>query len=118
MGNIRAGNLNRKVEFLRAGASSHDGYQNVPGPHAAIGTAWASLKPAKGTERFADLGREARSVMSLWVRWSTVANSLTADDAVRIDGRIYAIVAPPVEIGRREGWELFLIEDNTIRVLD
>lgn len=108
-GKIRSGSLDRRVTLLRQGPADHDGYQRVPGAWNALASRSASLKPAKGAERFEIEGEIARAVMVLWLRRDSVTRTLTASDAVAIDGERFVIIAPPVEIGNREGVELHLV---------
>lgn len=116
MGMIRAGRLDRRVTILRTQAAADDGWQTVPGAFVSIGRRNASLRPVRGNERFEDLRRDARSVMSLWLRSDSLTRTITAKDAILADGVKYALVAPPVEVGRREGVELFLVEDAEIGI--
>ena len=106
---MKAGALDRTVTILRQQPSQHDGYQNKPGAFVAIGSRRASLKPARGREAFSELGTEAYSAMSLWLRYDRLTRSITAKDAVDVDGRRYQLIAPPMEIGRREGIELVVV---------
>lgn len=106
MGHIRAGNLDRRVEILRASAGVDDGYTMKPGGLAAIATRWASVKPLTGRERIAAGGVEARSELTIWLRWDSVSKTITEKDAIRYQGEDYELVGSPIEIGNREGVEL------------
>jgi head-tail adaptor len=106
---LKAGNLDRRVTLLRRGLV-HDGLQQVEG-WTALGTRWASRKPVPGGETGEAEGRRSFGRYSLWLRWDSLSRTLTAADAVAIDGRRFELTQPPLEISRREGVEL-LIEDT------
>lgn len=108
-GLIRGGQLDRRVTILRQGPASHDGYQNIPGAFAPIGTRWASVKPAMGREAVEHVQKEARQPMSIWLRYDALTASILPTDAIEYGGDRYAIVAPALEVGRREGIELFVV---------
>ena len=54
------------------------------------------------------LGIAGRAELSVWLRFDPVTRTITERDAIDYSGTRYEIVAPPVEIGRGEGIELFL----------
>ena len=106
---LKAGNLDRRVQLLRR-VITHDGLQRVES-WTLLGTRWASRKPLPGGERGEADGRRSFGRYSLWLRWDGLSRTLTAADAVAIDGRRFELLQPPLEISRREGVEL-LIEDS------
>lgn len=110
-GLLRGGALDRRVIILRQGPSVHDGLQNLPGAFAPIGTRWASVKPAMGREAVEHDQKEARAPMSIWLRFDSLTRTIAPTDAVELDGERYQIVAPAVEVGRREGIELLVVGD-------
>jgi head-tail adaptor len=110
-GLIRGGQLDRRVTILRQGPPTHDGLQNVPGEFAPIGARWASVKPAMGRETVEHFQKDARQPMSIWLRWDALTTSILPTDAIEFDGDRYAIVAPSLEVGRREGIELLVVAD-------
>lgn len=61
----------------------------------------AALRPAPGTERFANAELAAAAPMHFFFRWERdlvgVRSRIESDD-----GRTYEVVAPPEEIGRRK----------------
>lgn len=110
-GLIRGGQLDRRVTILRRGPSSHDGLQNVPGAFAPIGTRWASVKPAMGREAVEHFQKEARQPMSIWLRFDALTASILPTDAIEYGGDRYELIAPALEVGRREGIELLVVAD-------
>ncbi len=108
-GLIRGGQLDRRVTILRRGPSTHDGLQNLPGAFAPIGTRSASVKPAMGRETIEHNQKQARAPLSIWMRYDALTRTIAATDAVEYQGARYQIVAPVVEVGRREGIELIVV---------
>lgn len=107
---LKAGSLNRRVSILRRGAPVDDGYTTAPAPYEWIGARFASVKPRMGREAVEAGGREARTIMSFWMRRDALARTITADDALELDGVRYEIVAPPIEVGAmREGIEVLAV---------
>jgi SPP1 family predicted phage head-tail adaptor len=109
MARIPAGRLNRSVTFERQAAPQHDGYSRAPGAWSAIGSRTASVKPARGREGEEGQGRSGIALMSFWLRYDSLTSSITEQDAIIFEGRRYQITAPPMEVGRREGIEIFAI---------
>lgn len=112
-GLIRGGSLDRRVTILRQAKSTHDGLQNLPGAFAPIGTRSASVKPVTGRETVENLAKDGRSPVTIWLRFDTLTRSITERDAIEHDGKRYQIVAPPMEVGRREGIELIAVASST-----
>lgn len=108
MGKVKAGALDRRVTIQRPGPPTDDGYTTLPGALADYYTCSASWKPARGNEVFENSGREAYSGGTLWIRYNPTAAAIRATDKVLFGGQVWDIVAPPAEIGRREGIELIL----------
>lgn len=108
-GLIRGGQLDRRVTILRAGPSTHDGFQNLPGALAPIGTRWASVKPAMGRETVEHFQKEGRAPLSIWMRYDSLTSTIVVTDAIQLDGSRYEITAPPIEVGRREGIEMIVV---------
>lgn len=111
-GLVRAGQLDRRVTILRQGPPVHDGLQNLPGAFGPIGTRAGSVKPLPGRETVEHMAKVARAPLSVWLRFDSLTRTITARDAVKIDGRRYQIIAPPVEVGRREGIELNVVASD------
>lgn len=111
-GLIRGGQLDRRVTILRQGPPTHDGLQNSPGPFAPIGERWASVKPAMGREVVEHLQKDGRAPLSIWMRYDALTRTIAATDAIEFDGARYQILAPAVEVGRREGIELLVVGDD------
>lgn len=103
---MKAGSLDRRVTLLRKG-QEHDGLQLVT-DWALLAHRWSSRKPLPGGERVEGEGRRSFARYSVWLRWDSVTSTLTAGDAVVIEGQRYELLQPPLEIGRREGVELLV----------
>lgn len=103
---LKAGNLDRRVQLLRR-VTTHDGLQKVES-WQLLGTRWASRKPLPGGERAEGDGRRSFARYSLWLRRDSLTRTLTAADAVAIDGERFELLQPPLEVQRREGVELLV----------
>lgn len=103
---LKAGNLDRRVQLLRR-VTTHDGLQKVES-WQLLGTRWTSRKPLPGGERTEGDGRRSFARYSLWLRRDSLTRSLTAVDAVAIDGERFELIQPPLEVQRREGVELLV----------
>ncbi len=109
---LDARKLDRRIRIERA-TSIDDGMQTRTGPWEALTTVWARYLPGKGSERFEAATRRAEQPVAFTIRWSQLAATISSADRVRYpaadDGRLYEIVAPPTEIGRRDGIELMCV---------
>lgn len=103
---LKAGNLDRRVQLLRR-VTTHDGLQRVES-WQLLGTRWASRKPLPGGERAEGDGRRSFARYSLWLRRDSLTRTLSAADAVAIDGERFELIQPPLEVQRREGVELLV----------
>lgn len=102
---MQAGNLDRRVQFLRA-ATEDDGYQTRPGPYVRHGAAvWASKRDVSDGERFAAGTITAGMMTRFQVRWSPFTAGIRETDRLECEGSTYAILGIK-EIGRREGLEM------------
>jgi len=108
MGTIKAGNLDRRVAIVRAGPATDDGFTTLPGTLQLVGKRWASIKPARGGEPMEAEQRTGIAEATIWLRWDSLTRTIAATDMIVADGRLFSLVAPPREIGRREGVELFV----------
>ena len=102
---MNAGNMDRRVQFLRA-SEINDGYQTRLGPHEPYGSpVWASKKPISDGERFrGDAVMQDQSDRFV-VRYSALTASLTLADRMTCEGVTYALSGKK-ELGRREGFEI------------
>lgn len=105
---MRAGALDRRVAILRR-VLTHDGLQQVES-WQLLGTRSASRMPVDGGERVDADRRKSFPRYSLWLRIDSLTRSITSADAVGIDGQIYELVQPPLEVerSRRQGIELLV----------
>lgn len=106
---IRAGKLDRRVTILRRGPIVDDGYQSRPGSLQPIATRSASVKPKMGREPIEAAGREGLTVMSFWMRFDSLTRTIGPSDALELDDLRYEILAPPIQVGRREGIEVLAV---------
>lgn len=109
MGLIQARRLDRRVTLLVQGAAVDDGFTLVPGAWETLAERSASIKPRMGREPVGSGSRAGEAVQSVWLRWDEVTSTLTEQHAVLIGGTHYEIIAPPIEVGRREGIELLVV---------
>lgn len=105
---MRAGKLDRRITIKRPGAAVDDGFGTQPGPLADYAVRWASWQPARGREIFENLGREAKSGGTFWIRYDSLTAAIAETDQVQFEGRLWDIVAIQ-EVGRREGVELVVV---------
>jgi len=104
---IRSGKLDKRIALLREAPASDDGLNVVPGGLRRLGWRWASVKAERGSEGFENEGKQARATYSVWLRSDTLTRTIRATDKLAIGGLVYELLAPPAEIGRRDGIELF-----------
>ena len=103
---MMAGKLDRRVEIYRAAAGSDDGYTVLPGAMTHIATRWSRVLHQTGREAIEAAGKDGMQATRFHMRWDSLTSTLTELDELEHDGKRYAIVAPPNELGRREGVEL------------
>jgi head-tail adaptor len=117
MGFIRAGELDRRIEILRAGTGSDDGYTTRHGADGVWATVWAKVRPAPGIERFASGENAATAPTRFIIRWtanlggeSPGVERLNAKDKVRypIGGTVHDIKSVN-DLGRREGLDILAV---------
>lgn len=102
---MMAGKLDRRVSIMRLGAESDDGYTTSQ-PWIEIGTRWASFSPQVGKEAIEAAGKDGVEAVRFRMRHDSLTRTITEKDALEFEARRYAIVAPPIELGRHEGIEL------------
>ena len=102
---MNAGALDRRVTLLRLGAAVDDGYTSVQ-EFEALAVRWCRVIYQTGKEAVEAAGKDGMASVRFRVRHDSVTSTLTEQDALEYEGARYAIVAPPIELGRREGLEL------------
>jgi head-tail adaptor len=102
---MKAGALDRRVSIMRLGPESDDGY-TTSRPWVEIGSRWAAFLPQAGREAIEAAGKDGVEAVRFHLRHDSLTASLTELDVIEFETRRYAIVAPPIEIGRREGLEI------------
>lgn len=108
---MKAGKLDRRITIQRQGPSTDNGIEEVPGAPEDYATRWASWKPSNGREIFENLGREAKSGGTFWLRYDSVTAGIRETDVAQFDGRQWGIVGIQ-ELDRREGIELIVVADD------
>lgn len=99
---LAAGDLDRRITIQRAMTVTDELGSEVPA-WIDLTTVWASVEWVKDGERFRAAEVAAYAEVRFTIRWGV---GVTAQDRVRYDGRVYEIVGPPKEIGRRVGQEI------------
>ena len=102
---MRAGLLDRELPLKRRLL----GTQAADGSYPDATTVAYATVPARKTEVgarefFVAQTKDAESTVRFEIRWRT---DVAATDRVVCDGREYELIAPPSEIGRRDGLTLF-----------
>lgn len=110
---MKAGALDRRVSIMRLGPATDDGYTTSQ-PWVEIGTRWASFSPQVGKEAIEAAGKDGVEAVRFQVRHDSLTRTLTELDALEFEARRYAIIAPPVEIGRREGLEIVARSEGAV----
>jgi head-tail adaptor len=94
---IGAGDLDRRVTIVRTSYTRDAAGEQVAGTPVRT-TRYAAVLPSMGSERFINAETAAEARLDFFVRWD--------DDLVRVtdsieheDGRTYAVIAPPEEVG-------------------
>ena len=103
---MMAGKLDRRVGIYRAGPAGDDGFTETPGTMALLTTRAAHVAHMSGKEAIEATGKDGTLSSRFVMRWDSVTASLTELDELQHDGTRYAIVSPPVEIGRRDCVEI------------
>lgn len=108
---MKAGKLDRRITIQRQGAATDNGIELVDGALEDYATRWASWKPANGREVFENLGREAKSAGTFWLRYDSTTSGTLPTDKVVFDGRYWDIQSI-TQIDRRDGVELLVVADD------
>jgi SPP1 family predicted phage head-tail adaptor len=101
---IEAGKLDRRIKVQRATVSRNEMGEEVAA-WADVAEIWAGVTPVSDGEKFraAQVGAEITS--RFIVRHSSLTASISAEDRILYQGRVYDIQGSK-EIGRREGYEI------------
>lgn len=101
---IRAGQLNRKIQFLRY-VSADDGFSEVKTWAAHGGLVWASREVIGRGESYRAGEVAASEVIRFVVRHTAFSSGITPKDRLKLEGVAYEITSV-TEIGRRKGIEI------------
>lgn len=112
---IASGSLNRRARILRRSTAADDGYGRQPGAWVELASRLCSVKPKMGRETVEGMGRQGVTTMSFWFRFDGTTRTITAQDALELDGVHYEIVAPPIEVGLRAGVEVLAVAGSVDR---
>lgn len=111
---MKARELDKVIEIMRAGPDVDDGYTTHPGEPAVWKTVAAKLRPAPGQERLQSAQTAADAPMVFRIRWQSALDpnaptGLNPKDKVRYPkgdaGRVFDI-ASVIEIGRHDAIEI------------
>lgn len=103
---LAAGRLDRRVTIVRDGPATKDSMGEAIASAPIEVERWASVRPAPGTERFANAENAASAPMRFVFRWED--DLVRATDRLRHDGRTFDVKSV-IEIGRREGLEILAV---------
>jgi SPP1 family predicted phage head-tail adaptor len=110
---MKAGTLDRRVSILRPAPASDDGYTTVEG-WVEVGQRWAAFKPQVGREAIEASGKDGMEAARFHLRHDSLTRTITELDVLEFENRRYAIIAPPIELGRREGVELVVRGEGVV----
>ena len=105
MGIIRSGDLNRRITFQAKGAATGGFMGAGQREWEPVATVWAQvieMLPSRGERLVGELNIAQRP-SRIRIRYRT---DITADMRIIYGTRTMEIMAPPVELGRREGLEI------------
>jgi head-tail adaptor len=102
---MQAGGFDRRVTLLRLGAAVDDGYTSSQ-EFEPLADRWCKVIYQTGKEAVEAAGKDGMAAIRFRLRFDSVTRTLSEEDALEYEGARFAIVAPPLEIGRREGLEL------------
>lgn len=99
---MRSGRLDRRLTLQRKTATEND-YGEPVETWTTIATVWAEKIPVRGAERYAAMQTVAEVDTRFKIRYRTDVSPL---DRVVCAGITYDVKGV-LEIGRREGWEIY-----------
>lgn len=99
---MRAGRMDRQVTLQTRSVTRNAQGEDVA-TYVDLATVWAEKIDLRGREFFAAQQSRAEVTTRWRIRWRT---DLTSVDRLLHEGRVYDVVAPPAEVGRRQGLEL------------
>jgi SPP1 family predicted phage head-tail adaptor len=102
---MRAGALDRRLTIRRATVTQDEFNADVV-VWENLTTVWASKTDIRDAERVQAQQVGASVTTRFQIRWSLEVSDISAEDQLECDGRIYAIVGVPKELGRRSGLEI------------
>lgn len=102
---MRAGRLDRRLTLKRRALGAQDAVGAFPSATwTEYATVWARKIEVGAREYFLAQTKDAESTVRFEIRFR---EDVAATDRVVCEGRDYELIAPPSEIGRREGLTLF-----------
>lgn len=100
---LAKGRLNRRVQIESAGVPTYDNNNEPIAGAPSIKTRYAEVKPAPGTERFANAENAATAPTRFIFRYEK--DLVDVQKVLIYEGRRYQILSA-IEYGNREGWEV------------
>jgi SPP1 family predicted phage head-tail adaptor len=101
---MRAGQMDRRVTLRRLARGVQRPAGDYPETYVEYATVWARKIEVSGREFFQAQTKDAETTVRFEVRWR---DDVESTDRVTCEGLDYQLIAPPSEIGRREGLTLF-----------
>jgi len=102
---MRAGKLDRRITFIMKVQVGPDSFGDMQTVDRTVGPVWAAVIPVSDGEQMRAAQAGATLTHRFQVRYSCQVAAVDAMAQIVFEGRTYAIIAPPKEIGRREGLE-------------
>jgi head-tail adaptor len=102
---MKAGTLDRRVSILRLADPVDDGF-TVAQEFEPLGERRCRVVYQTGKEAVEAAGKDGMAAIRFHVRYDSLTRTITEEDVLDYEGARFAIVAPPIELGRREGLEL------------
>lgn len=102
---IRAGELDRRIDILRATFTKNALNEEVPNWGTLVEGLSAKKRDVSDGERMRAQQVSAEITTRFTIRWSSIVSGVNSRDRVRCEGRTYDIFSVK-EIGRRVGIEI------------
>lgn len=112
---MRSGELHHRVDLIRVGPETRNGYGEQTPKDIVVGSVWASIEPLSGRELFQAQQVKADITHRVRLRWGRsgtgATESLSAMHIVKHRNRRLEISAPPVNVDERNReWVLLCTE--------
>lgn len=101
---MRSGQMDRRITLRRRTLGPQEAAGDQAETFVEYATVWARKIEVSGREVFQAQTKDAETAVRFEIRWRS---GVAATDRLTCEGVDYQLVAPPAEIGRREGLTLF-----------